>query len=248
MRVDSVMDLYTFAVSHFSEKARWALDLSGIPYRERRLLPGPHLLRTRTLGKHSTVPILRRGTTVTQGSSAILDHLEQVLSVTRLTFPGGREPEGKALEALLDHSFGLGIQRVGYDALLQERPLLVGAWAVDGPWWARPLYAVTGGIVAAAVRRGYGIEPEGVQRARDRFNKAFDQTDAALRLTPYLLGDSFTRADLTLAALLAPLFQPPQHPVPWFTLPQSLIDFRDQFVGRPTSLHVLRMYREHRNT
>ena len=32
--------LYTFQVSHFSEKARWALDWKGVKYHERRLLPG----------------------------------------------------------------------------------------------------------------------------------------------------------------------------------------------------------------
>ena len=70
--------------------------------------------------------------------------------------------------------------------------------------------------------------------------------DALLRSSPYLLGDRFTRADLTLAALLSPLFQPAQHPISWYTLPESLIAFREQFAGRPTSDHVLRMYREHR--
>ena len=34
--------LYTFRISHFSEKARWALDLQGLPYEESTLLPGPH--------------------------------------------------------------------------------------------------------------------------------------------------------------------------------------------------------------
>ena len=42
---DSLADmlkLYTFNISHFSEKARWALDYEGILYEERVLLPGPH--------------------------------------------------------------------------------------------------------------------------------------------------------------------------------------------------------------
>ncbi|MDB6010395.1 MAG: glutathione S-transferase family protein [Gammaproteobacteria bacterium] len=36
--------LYDFRSSHYSEKARWALDFKGIPYAPRRLLPGFHLL------------------------------------------------------------------------------------------------------------------------------------------------------------------------------------------------------------
>ncbi|MGO1691664.1 MAG: glutathione S-transferase family protein [Marinobacter sp.] len=32
---------------------------------------------------------------------------------------------------------------------------------------------------------------------------------------PFLAGESFSRADLTAAALFAPLFQPQAYPVPW---------------------------------
>jgi hypothetical protein len=35
--------LYTFTISHFAEKARWALDYKGIRYQEKRLVPGSHL-------------------------------------------------------------------------------------------------------------------------------------------------------------------------------------------------------------
>ena len=41
-----MLRLYTFQVSHFAEKARWALDWKGVEYEERRLLPGPHLAVT----------------------------------------------------------------------------------------------------------------------------------------------------------------------------------------------------------
>ena len=35
--------LYTFTISHFAEKARWALDYKGIHYQEKRLVPGSHI-------------------------------------------------------------------------------------------------------------------------------------------------------------------------------------------------------------
>ncbi|MEZ4340912.1 MAG: hypothetical protein R3B82_30175, partial [Sandaracinaceae bacterium] len=40
-------ELVTIAFSHYCEKARWALDLRRVPYRERRYLPAMHLLATR---------------------------------------------------------------------------------------------------------------------------------------------------------------------------------------------------------
>ena len=50
---EKVMRLYTFQISHFSEKARFALDLSGIPYEEKRLLPGAHIVTTRRIATTS---------------------------------------------------------------------------------------------------------------------------------------------------------------------------------------------------
>jgi len=46
-----MLKLYTFNISHFSEKARWALDYEGIAYEERVLLPGPHQLVTRRIAR-----------------------------------------------------------------------------------------------------------------------------------------------------------------------------------------------------
>ena len=39
---DTMFELYDFRFSHYSEKARWALDFKGIPYTSRHLLPGFH--------------------------------------------------------------------------------------------------------------------------------------------------------------------------------------------------------------
>ena len=44
-----MLKLYTFNVSHFAEKARWALDFERIAYEEKVLLPGPHQLVTRRM-------------------------------------------------------------------------------------------------------------------------------------------------------------------------------------------------------
>jgi glutathione S-transferase len=43
----AMFELYDFTFSHYSEKARWALDYKGIPYTPRHLLPGFHLRITR---------------------------------------------------------------------------------------------------------------------------------------------------------------------------------------------------------
>ena len=72
-----MLRLYTFQISHFAEKARWALDWKGVKYQERRLLPGPHLAVTRRLGTVTSVPILVCDGQVVQGSSAIIDFADE---------------------------------------------------------------------------------------------------------------------------------------------------------------------------
>ena len=41
-----MFELYDFTFSHYSEKARWALDFKGVPYTPRHLLPGFHMRTT----------------------------------------------------------------------------------------------------------------------------------------------------------------------------------------------------------
>jgi glutathione S-transferase len=53
-----MLTLLTFVISHFSEKARWALDFEGLSYDERRLIPGMHFPAVRRLASKTTVPVL----------------------------------------------------------------------------------------------------------------------------------------------------------------------------------------------
>jgi hypothetical protein len=63
----------------------------------------------------------------------------------------------------------------------------------------------------------------------------------------YLGGDRPGRADVTLAALLAPACAPPEHVMKWpLELPGDLAAFVSEIEKRPTLAHVRRMYAEHR--
>ena len=82
-----MFELYDFRFSHYSEKARWALDFKGVPYTPRHLLPGFHLRTTRKLAPRSRVPILKTDGAVIQGSTEIIDFLEQTIPERSLTPP-----------------------------------------------------------------------------------------------------------------------------------------------------------------
>ena len=63
--------LYVFAISHYCEKARWALDYLDVAYKIRYLAPGFHREVAKKFGaRRSSLPILEAGEQVLQGSTA----------------------------------------------------------------------------------------------------------------------------------------------------------------------------------
>ena len=243
-----MLKLYTFNISHFAEKARWALDYEGIAYQEKVLLPGPHQLVTSRIAPRTQVPVLEHDGLYVQGSSAIMDYVADRLGGSKLT---AIDPIERAraveLDKTLDQAFGRGVQQVLYSALLKDRRTVVDLWSSGGPFWARGFYAVAFPVVAKAVKRMYKTaDIEGVAKAKRRFATTFDELDAALTKAPFLGGDAPNRSDITLAALLAPVCRVPEHRVKWPAMPPELADLEASLRGRPTWDHVLRMYRDHR--
>ena len=243
-----MLKLYTFNLSHFSEKARWALDFEGISYVERILLPGPHQLVTRGIAPRTHVPVLEHDGQYVQGSSAIIDYIADSLGGTKLTATDPIErANALTLENALDQAFGRGVQQVFYSALLKERRTVIDLWSFGGPFWARGFYAVAFPAIASAVKRMYKTtDVEGVAKAKQRFVTTFDELDAVLAKRPYLGGAAPDRTDIALAALLAPVCRVPEHRMKWPATPRELADLEASLSGRPTWNQVLRMYRDHR--
>lgn len=247
-RAPSRPRLYTFVGSHFSEKARWALDHAGIAYEERRLLPGVHVLTVRRFAKQTSVPVLVDGATSIQGSSAIIDHVATALGGSSLTPRDAADAaRGRALETLADEAFGLGTLRIVYASLVEHPDVLIDLWTQRGPRWAPALYRFVFPWMKQGTRRHYRLAPAAVLDAKDAFLRAMDETDRLLARGPYLLGPTPTRLDITVASLLALLLRPSGHLVAWpRELPEPLAAFARQVEGRPTSAFVHRMYRDHR--
>jgi len=243
-----MLKLYTFNISHFSEKARWTLDYEGIAYEEKVLLPGPHQLVTRRIARRTHVPVLEHNGQYVQGSSAIIDYVADRLGGTKLTaIDPAERAKALELEKTLDQAFGRGVQQVLYSALLKDRRKVIDLWSFGGPFWARGFYAAAYPAVASAVKRMYKTtDVEAVAKAKLRFATTFDELDAVLATQPYLGGDTPNRSDITLAALLAPLCRVPEHRMKWPAMPPELADLEASLSGRPTWNHVLRMYRDHR--
>lgn len=239
-----MLKLYTFALSNFCEKPRWALDRWGEPYREIRLVPGAHMLTTRRLARRSTVPLLVDGGAAVQGSQAILDHLEQRGARHDFASPGRVAPF--ASEEQSDRAFGRSLQTLFYHATLSDRPTTTALWCQGGPAWAPHFLKLTYPVVARRVRSMYRATPEGAAEARRALDAGLEVCDAQLERFPYLGGEEPSRWDLGVAALLAALVRPPTHPMQWPEPSGALQSLARELCARPTLRHVAKLYAERR--
>jgi glutathione S-transferase len=117
-----MFELYDFTFSHYSEKARWALDFKGVPYTSRHLLPGFHMRTTRKLAPRSSVPILKTDDAVIQGSAEIIDFLEQTFPERSLTPPDPQDANAAIeWEKYLDVEIGVTLRLWFYYHTLPDR-------------------------------------------------------------------------------------------------------------------------------
>lgn len=244
----AIPSLYLFNISHFSEKARWALDLKDVRYRPVVLLPGPHRFTMRRFSRSSEVPLLVHDGVPVQGSSAIIDHAERAWGGHRLT-PAGHEAEAAELERALDRDLGEDGRRVLYSYALDRPDVTVSLFTAGGPRWGRLFYRLTYRKIAGFIRAAYHVEPERVARSKEIVARTIADLETRLDGRSYLFGDQLSRADITAAAFLAPLFGPPEHACRWSEVRAALPGWNGWaagFDGSPIESWVRRLYREHR--
>ena len=100
------------------------------------------------------------------------------------------------------------------------------------------------------VNKVLDITPETAAESDRRMRAVLD--DVAGRLAdgrPYLLGERFTIADLTFAALAAPLVLPPEYGValpPVEAMPDPMAATIRELRAHPAGAHALKVFREQR--
>jgi glutathione S-transferase len=204
-----MFELYDFTFSHYSEKARWALDFKGVPYTPRHLLPGFHMRTARKLAPRSSIPILKTDSAVIQGSTEIIDFLEQTFPDRSLTPPEPRDANSAIeWEKYLDVEIGVTLRLWFYYHTLPDRERALKFLCADATWLQRSLFALAFERVRLKMTQFMNINAESASNAERRFALALDRLDQALERGPFLVGNRFSRADLAACSLLWPLCRP----------------------------------------
>jgi glutathione S-transferase len=244
--------LVTIPISHYCEKARWALERAGVGYEERAHLQMIHRLAVRRAGGGSTAPVLVCGERVLPESAEILDWADARMAADRRLYPDDPDAtaEIRALERDFDERLGPH-GRLWMYSELGGRPDLVRAYGCTGvPAWERRLLPVVYPLVKRAIDRHFDITPESAAHSEAEVRATFDEVAERLRDgRPYLCGERFSAADLTFAALAAAVLMPPEYGVPLpqpDELPPSTATTVRELRAHPAGAHALAMFRDQR--
>lgn len=209
--------LITIPISHYCEKARWALDRAGIAYRERAHVQAIHRFATLLAGGGLTAPVLVSATGVLADSADILAWADAQAPPQRRLYP--RDPDiaaqARALEADFDERLGPHSRRWMYQQLRGRRDLALRYGCLGIPRWELLTLRRAYPAVIGAVARVLDVTPATAVASEAEVRLIFD--DVGERLGDgrrYLCGERFTAADLTFAALAAPVLMPSDYGVP----------------------------------
>ncbi len=242
--------LYVFNISHYCEKARWALDYYGVDYQLRHVMVGTHRRIAKKLGAaRGSVPFLQLDSGVIAGSAAIVDWCEQQHAAKAPKLTAEALVQVRATEKRLDDVVGVHVRRFYYsDALLNDASSVRPIFSDGLPIWQRAALRVGWSRIVPLMIKGLDLGPAQGLQSRAIVAAELAWLDALLADgRPYLHAEQWTRADLTACALLGPIVAPKEHPTASaIVLPAAVREAVKEWAQRPSMQFVRRMYAAHR--
>ncbi len=244
--------LITIPISHYCEKARWALDRAGISFEERAHLQVLHWIPVTRAGGKKTAPVLVWGDSVFTDSADIVEEASAKAPPGRRLFPDdpASAAEVRALQSDFDADLGPEGRRWMYNALHGHRDIAIAYGCTGVPAWQRRALPFAYPVVVRIIDRYLDVTPATAAQSEADVRAVFDAV--AERLgdgRPYLCGEHFSAADLTFASLAAPMLMPPEYGVPLpqpEVLPAPMAATVREMREHPAGEYALKMFREER--
>ncbi len=244
--------LITIPISHYCEKARWALDRAGVPYREERHVQGIHMLASRRAGGKGTVPVLVTPQGAIAESEEILAWADRGMPEVSRLFPAGPELRAgvESVSRRFDAELGPRGRRLMYLHMLAIPELALPYNNAGVPAWEAVTIRAGWPLAKAFVSRKLGVRPS--VEAQDEA-AVWRELDFAAGLLadgrPFLCGERFTAADLTFASLAASVTFPPGYGVPLPDpngLPAATASLVRRAREHPAGNYAMRLFAERR--
>lgn len=242
--------LWHLKVSNYNEKARWALDHKRVPHVRRPVVPGQHVKIAQRLSGTRTFPILELDGRPISDSTDIVAELERRWPDPPL-YPCDPDERQRALELedFFDEKLGPWARLLFLHHVLPDPKLMLGAFAPDLGAGRRLMARLSYRRIRRQVISQHDITAGRVDEGFEIIAAVGQRFRSELGRSGYLVGDSFTVADLTAAALIAPVVAPKQFPYPQ---PQrqhaSVAPLRDALAQAGMLEWAEDMYARHRGT
>jgi glutathione S-transferase len=243
--------LIVIPVSHFCEKARWALDRAGIAYATESHMPMLHWAATVPRGGRS-VPLL-----VTTDAGALCDSRDILEYANAHAPPDGKiYPDSAAeraevdeLSAEFDRKLGPSTRRWVYFHAFADKAVALSFLGADVSALQRNAFGAMFPVARAMMRRAMKVDAPNTERSVEYVRKTFAAIGARLGGRRFLVGDRFSAADLTFASLAAPMILPPEYSVKIpgrDRMPREMLPLVEELRATPAGAHALRMFRDER--
>jgi glutathione S-transferase len=243
--------LLTIGPSHYCEKARWALEHARIPFAEESHLPLVHWAFSVPRGSR-TVPLLT-------GAGEALVESRDIVAYADAHAPSdarlyASSPEDRArtlrLERMFDDRLGPLARRLAYCFLVPRPALFLKAF--EGTASPREKLALKHGhtLLRTALGKAFKVSARAQEKCVPQMEALLDEIGAELGANRYFVGNSFSAADLTFAALASPILLPDELGAAVLRrkdLPDDLGAIVDRFRATRAGQHALTIYGAHRS-
>jgi glutathione S-transferase len=185
-------------------------------------------------------------------STDILRHADKFVDASRRLFPTEEPARSEVEQAvrLFDRRLGPATRRLAYFHVLDDPLELRRLVEARIPLAERKLFRMAQPLIVAFLRRGLRIDAAGARKSEARIIEVFDEVETRLaRGGRYLVGNTLTAADLTFAALAAPVLLPPQYGWPLPALDRCSLALQalvKRFHSRTAGRFALALYHDER--
>ena len=215
------------------------------------MTPALQEFTARRLRVGRTVPILQLNGRTIGDSTKIIEEIERRWPEPPL-YPedSGERSRALDLEDYFDEQCAHDARRVLFnDNLAEPETFLAMFYGADRR--RSGLLETLTPLFCRLVKWRFRIRPETVEESREKVRAAFDKLEADVGPSGYLVGESFTVADLTAASILGLIVVPPEFPYIKVHPDERTTQFRrfrDSLKDRPGFKWVEEMYARHRGT
>lgn len=197
-----MLELYQFEMSHFCEKARLILDYKGLEYRKIEVTPGVGQIELMQKAGKRQVPVLKDGSTYIADSTEIAFYLDKKYP-ERPIVPTDPLAKGQCLliEEWADELIGIKGRKALIGALNKNQNFRAAILPRQTPDFLKTVVSSIPGDVLDVLGTGVGLGGDAVKEAKKSLQQGLEALCSILYTRPYLVGDTPTLADLTVAGL-----------------------------------------------